>query len=95
VRVNGRARLEVGEALRASFAVEGKWPRCVIVIDVEAVYFQCARAVVRSGLWDSGRHVEAGSVPTPGEILAEMSEGRVGGEGYDRGWAERARGTLW
>jgi PPOX class probable FMN-dependent enzyme len=95
LRVNGRARLEAGEALCASFEVEGKRPRCVIVIDVEAVYFQCARAVVRSGLWDAARHVDPKAVPTPGEILAAMSGGSVGGEGYDREWPERARGTLW
>jgi PPOX class probable FMN-dependent enzyme len=95
VRVNGRARLEPGEEWCAPFEVEGKRPRCVIVIEVEAVYFQCARAIVRSGLWDASGHVDLGSVPTPGEILAEMSEGRVGGEGYDREWPERARGTMW
>ena len=95
VRVNGRAHLDVGDQLCDSFAVEGKRPRCVIVVDVEAVYFQCARAIVRSGLWDASRHMDAGSLPTPGEILAERSAGRVGGEAYDRGWAERARGTLW
>lgn len=95
VRVNGRARLETGAELCQSFAVEGKSPRCVIVIDVDAVYFQCARAIVRSGLWDAARQVDPAGVPTPGEILAEMSAGRVGGEAYDAGWAERARRTMW
>jgi hypothetical protein len=95
VRVNGRGRLEVGEEICGSFAVEGKAPRCVIVVEVEAVYFQCARAVVRAGLWDAARHVDPRSVPTPGEILGEMSGGRVGGEAYDREWPERARRTMW
>jgi len=95
VRVNGRAKLEVGEALCDSFAVEGKRPRCVIVVEVGEVYFQCARAVVRSGLWDAAAQVDPTTVPTPGEILAGMSDGRVGGEGYDREWPARARGTLW
>lgn len=67
----------------------------MIVIDVEAVYFQCARAIVRSELWNPARHVDPKAVPTPGEILAEMSHGRVGGNAYDREWPERARGTLW
>jgi hypothetical protein len=95
VRVNGRGRLEAGEEICGSFAVEGKAPRCVIVVEVEAVYFQCARAVVRAGLWDAARHVDPRSVPTPGEILGEMSGGRVGGEAYDREWPERARRTMW
>jgi PPOX class probable FMN-dependent enzyme len=95
VRVNGRARLETGPDLCASFAVEEKSPRCVIVIDVEAVYFQCARAIVRSRFWDPSRHVDPASVPTPGEILADQTAGRVGGQAYDAGWAERARRTMW
>ena len=32
---------------------------------------------------------------TPGQILAGMSDNRVGGEDYDRAWPERARQSLW
>jgi hypothetical protein len=34
-------------------------------------------------------------LPTPGQILAEMSDNTVGGEEYDRAWPERARQTMW
>ncbi len=67
----------------------------MIVIEVEAVYFQCARALVRSRLWDPAQHVPAGSLPTPGNILGKLSENRVGGDTYDAAWAERAKRTLW
>src|SRR5438045_2807545 len=43
LRVNGQAHLSIDSELLASFAVEEKPPRCVVVIAVEAVYFQCAR----------------------------------------------------
>ena len=95
LRVNGRAMLSVDEKLRASFAVEGKAPRSVIVIAVEAVYFQCARAIHRSQLWDPARHVDQKSLPTPGAILASVSANRIGGETYDREWPERAKKTMW
>ena len=95
LRVNGRAELSVDEELRASFAVEGKAPRSVIVIAVEAVYFQCARAIHRSQLWDPARHVDAKSLPTPGAILASVSANRIGGEAYDSAWPERAKKTMW
>ncbi len=95
LRVNGRAELSTDPELTTSFTVEGNAPRCVIVIRVESVYFQCARALVRSDLWNPERHAPADALPTPGEILAAMSENRVGGESYDRGWADRARQTLW
>jgi len=95
LRVNGRATLETDAALLDSFAVEGKAPRSVMVIEVGEVYFQCARAIVRSRLWDPAGHVDPKTLPTPGEILAAMSENRVGGAEYDRAWSERARQTMW
>ncbi|KMO33021.1 pyridoxamine 5'-phosphate oxidase [Methylobacterium variabile] len=95
LRVNGRAVIEDDPALLASFAVEGKAPRTVMVIAVTEVYFQCARALIRSGLWRQDSHVDPRTLPTPGQILAGLSDGRVGGESYDRTWAERAAQTMW
>lgn len=95
MRVNGRAWLEDDPALLDFFAVEGKAPRTVMVIEVGEVYFQCARALIRSGLWRADSHVDPKTLPTPGQILAEMSKGKVGGEAYDSSWAERARQTMW
>ena len=95
LRVNGRALVSADPELLASFGVEGKTPRSVIVLTVEEIYFQCARAIIRSHLWDPGRHVDLKTLPTPGEILAEMSKSRVGGEEYDKAWLERARQTMW
>jgi hypothetical protein len=62
---------------------------------VGEIYFQCARAIVRSDLWNPDKRVDPKALPTPGQILAEMSENRVGGEEYDRAWPERARQTMW
>jgi PPOX class probable FMN-dependent enzyme len=95
LRVNGSAQLSIDLGLLASFAVEGRAPRTVIVMTVDEIYFQCARAIVRSDLWNPDKRVDPGSLPTPGQILADMSENRVGGEDYDRAWPERARQTLW
>jgi PPOX class probable FMN-dependent enzyme len=95
LRVNGNARLSVDSGLLASFAVEGRAPRTVIVMTVDEIYFQCARAIVRSDLWNPDKRVDPNSLPTPGQILADMSENRVGGADYDRAWPERARQTLW
>ncbi len=95
LRVNGRARVSADTDLLASFKVDGKAPRTVIVMTVDEIYFQCARAIVRSDLWNPDRRVDPKSLPTPGQILAEMSENRVGGEHYDRAWPERARQTMW
>jgi uncharacterized protein len=95
LRINGRARVSADAALLESFGVGGKMPRTVIVMTVEEIYFQCARAIVRSDLWNPDKRVDPKTLPTPGQILAEMSENRVGGEEYDRAWPERARQSLW
>lgn len=95
LRVNGRAELSTDPELLASFAVEGKEPRCVVVITVDSVYFQCSRAILRADLWNSEKHVDPNSLPTAGEILSELSECRLGGDAYDKAFPERARTTLW
>ncbi len=95
LRVNGRAQVSAEKDLLASFAMDGKMPRTVIVMRVEEIYFQCARAIVRSELWNPDRRVDPRDLPTPGQILADMSGNRVGGETYDREWPERARQSLW
>ncbi|MES2642101.1 MAG: pyridoxamine 5'-phosphate oxidase family protein [Myxococcota bacterium] len=95
LRLQGTAHLSVDPELLASFAVKGQPPRSVIVIGVERVYFQCARAIVRSELWNPERHVDPVAIPTPGAILAALSDDRVGGAPYDAEWPERAAKTLW
>lgn len=95
LRVNGRAHLSVEPKLLDSFAVDEKAPRSVTVIEVQAVYFQCARALVRSELWNPARHVDPKSLPSAGQILAALSNDRVGGEKYDREWPGRAAATMW
>lgn len=68
LRINGRARITTDAELCASFMVDGKAARSVTVIDVDSVYFQCARAIVRSELWNPAKHVDPKSLPTPGKI---------------------------
>ena len=95
LRVNGWAHVSDDTDLLASFRMDGKAPRTVIVMTVDEIYFQCARAIVRSDLWNPDKWVDPKSLPTPGQILAGMSENRVGGDQYDREWPERARQTMW
>jgi hypothetical protein len=94
-RVNGKAHLSTEPALLDSFAVDEKAPRSVIVVTVETAYFQCARAIVRSDLWNPEKHVDPKALPTAGQILATLSDNRVGGAGYDLEWPERAKKSLW
>jgi uncharacterized protein len=95
LRVNGSAQVSADPDLLTSFEMEGKAPRTVIVMTVDEIYFQCARAIVRSDLWNPDKRVDPRSLPTPGQILASMSQDKVGGDSYDREWPERARKTMW
>ncbi len=95
LRVIGRAEISVDPDLCTSFAVKTRAPRSVIVIGVDAVYFQCARSIVRSDLWNQDKHIDPKSLPSPGDILGAMSDGRLGGESYDSEWPKRAKETMW
>lgn len=95
LRVNGQAVVSTEPSLLDSFAVAGKAPRSVVVLHAEAVYFQCSRAVQRAELWNPDSFAAAGDLPSAGDILAEVSEGRLGGPGYDLEWPERAKRSLW
>jgi PPOX class probable FMN-dependent enzyme len=94
-RVNGRAVISADPDLLESFSIDGKAPRTCLVVTVVEAYFQCARAIVRSGLWKAEAQVDPGALPTPGAMLAAVSEGAVGGPDYDKTWPERAAATLW
>lgn len=95
LRVNGRARISAHPALRAHCAVEGREPDTVLVIEVASVFYQCARALKRSGLWDPARHVAAGTLPSPGTILQALSRTGFDGVAYDSGLQARQAATLY
>ncbi|MBD8889975.1 pyridoxamine 5'-phosphate oxidase family protein [Roseibium litorale] len=95
LRVNGTAKLSAGPALLDSLSMDGKAPRSVIVITVDEIYFQCGRAVLRAGLWDPSKHIDPASLPTPGQILEDMSSGEVDGKVYDDEWPGRAAKSMW
>jgi PPOX class probable FMN-dependent enzyme len=95
LRIVGRATISTDPELCASFTMQGKAPRSVLVIAVEQVFFQCAKAIVRSKLWDPATKVERASLPTPGKILAEITDGKMGGEEHDRIAPERLKATIY
>ena len=43
---------------------------------VDSVYFQCARAIIRSDLWNPAKHVDRKDLPTAGQILASITQPR-------------------
>lgn len=94
LRVNGLGRISAAPALRQRFAVDGQLPRSVLVIEVHKVFFQCARAIKRSELWNPARHVARDTLPSTGSILAGLSPA-VDGSAYDADLEERQRRTMY
>ena len=95
LRVNGRAAISIDRDLMKSFTVNGKLPRCVLIVHIESIYFHCSKAMVRAQLWNPARQVERKSLPSTGTIIAEVSQGRLGGEPYDRALPERVKVELY
>lgn len=93
LRINGSARLTADATLCARFTKDGKQPRTVIVVKVNEVYSQCARALQRSALWTSGD--QSAGLPTVGQMMQDASDGKIGGDAYDAERATRAHLGMW
>jgi PPOX class probable FMN-dependent enzyme len=95
LRVNGTATITTAPALLARFAVQGRPPKCVLVVRVDTVYFQCARAIHRSKLWQPPAPDAAARVPSAGAILAALTDGAFDGARYDAELPARLKDTLY
>lgn len=92
VRANGGATLTADIDMRARFERGGKAPATVIVFTIDELYFQCAKAIMRSEIW-SGEDL-SGAVPTAGDFVEEIKSGFDGAD-YDKGYAEYANTRMW
>jgi PPOX class probable FMN-dependent enzyme len=72
LRVNGRAVIARDETLLERTAVEGKKPLLVIGVEVQEVFFHCAKAFRRSKLWDTAHWPKRSDVPTLGTVLKDQ-----------------------
>jgi len=73
LRINGRARLSTAPETLARLADERRTPRLAIEVAVEAAYLHCAKALMRSALWNASTQVERSMLPTMGEMLRDQT----------------------
>jgi PPOX class probable FMN-dependent enzyme len=90
-RVNGRARIVDDPELLAPSTVEGKAPRLGIIVEIEEAYPQCPKALIRSDLWNSEKHIPRDALPSPGEIMRSTADPELDIEEYERNRDERYR----
>ncbi len=95
LRINGRAEIVVDAELNASFAINGKLPKCVLVVTVERIYTQCPKALVRSRLWAPESQIDRSELPSAGEMIAALSKGAIDGAEYDRAYPQRLKETIY
>lgn len=72
LRVNGRAVLSTDPADLALCADARRTPALVIRLTVESVYLHCAKALMRSQLWDASRHTDRAQLPSMGEMMRDQ-----------------------
>ena len=95
LRLNGRAKLTTDPARLEPLAVNGRVPRSGLVVEVEEVFLQCTKALVRSRLWaDETRVDRKTALPSFGQMLADHI-GESDGEKVDREIRARVRETLY
>jgi PPOX class probable FMN-dependent enzyme len=77
LRVNGTAHLSTDAHLCQRCADARRVPRLVIRVQVQASYLHCAKALMRSALWDASRHVQRSVLPSMGEMLRDQIGDRM------------------
>jgi PPOX class probable FMN-dependent enzyme len=95
LRVNGLARLTADAELCERLAVDGKKPQCAIVVSVRAAYLHCAKAFLRSGLWEPATWMERSTLPTLGQMLKDQLELPESAEKTDEWLATAYRQSMW
>jgi hypothetical protein len=72
LRINGGATLRTDDALLALCTNERRRPPLVIAVEVKEVYLHCAKALMRSKLWDAGAKLERSALPSMGQMLKDQ-----------------------
>ena len=93
LRVNGTAKISVDPRWLDRCAMDGRRPHCVLVVHVQTVFFQCARAIQRSRLWDAA--APRPSLPSVGTIVEALTDGSIAGKKYDEELPARQQATLY
>lgn len=95
MRINGRAEIITDPEVLESFIMQGKLPRSILAVTVDRIYFQCSKALVRSGLWSADAQIERTELPSTGEMIAALSTDGFDSEEYDKGYPAHMQKTIY
>ena len=80
LRVNGSAELSTSAAHIAACATERRAPMLVLRVSVQAAYLHCAKAFMRSKLWEPASLVARSALPSAGKMISDQTGIRVAPE---------------
>ncbi|MBS9721354.1 pyridoxamine 5'-phosphate oxidase family protein [Tianweitania sp. BSSL-BM11] len=95
LRINGRAEISIDPELMKLFEHDGRLPLSVMTVKVEEVYLHCAKAFMRSELWNPDSFMERSSFPSFGAMLKDQAGLQDAAADIDRSLAERYKATLY
>jgi len=72
LRINGRARLVSDAPFFDEMVVKGHRPLLAVVVEIEDIFFHCAKAFLRSGLWKPETWDPEARVPRRAVIAKEV-----------------------
>ena len=93
LRVHGHARITTDPALRARHVAQGKEPTSLLVVRVTSLFMQCAKAIMRSKLWDGRKRPDG--LPTMGQLIASQVPGLVQAATVDSTYPEQIRSRMY
>jgi PPOX class probable FMN-dependent enzyme len=73
LRINGMAELRDDDDLRELFVVRERLPATVLLVKVNEIYLHCAKAIMRSKLWDEDTKIERSQLPTMGQMISDQT----------------------
>jgi len=94
IRINGTAKISTEPNLIQKLTKQGKAPATVILVNIDELYFQCARSIIRSGIWDPERRQDRKTLPSAGQMTKSAFEA-FDADAYDKELPDRQKLTLY
>ncbi len=95
IRINGKATISIDPNLLEEHQMQGKTPKSVIRVTVDKIYFQCQKAIYRSGLWTEEAKVDPKTLPTAGQMTQALTKEKFDGKAYDEAYPARLKATAY
>lgn len=95
LRIRGRARITREAALLAPLALNGKTPKLGLLVEIDEVFFQCGKALIRSRLWEPETRIERSLYPSFAQITRDQRRPHATIEEIAAGLEETYRNKLY